>query len=120
MNLNLKGNCLVDFLIHRDFIEEKLKSGYSKVAVYTALLEAKKLKMSYNHFRRICSAYSSESQKKSGLVNMTRQAPQAIQEKTPTSHEPKRLRQEHKNSLDFDISTIGKEYLIQPYQGSQG
>jgi hypothetical protein len=58
--LSLEKSCLVDFLTHRAFIQEKLSEGYSRHSIWKGLFDAKMIDMTYSYFLRLCRAQLQE------------------------------------------------------------
>lgn len=54
--LSLEKSCLVDFLTHKAFIQEKLLEGYSRHSVWKGLYDAKMINVTYSYFLRLCRA----------------------------------------------------------------
>ena len=52
--LSLEKSCLVDFLTHRPFIQQKLAEGYSRHSIWKGLFDAKMIGMTYSYFLRLC------------------------------------------------------------------
>jgi hypothetical protein len=52
--LSLEKSCLVDFLTHRPFIQQKLVEGYSRHSIWKGLFDAKMIGMTYSYFLRLC------------------------------------------------------------------
>lgn len=114
--LHLEKTKRVEFLLEREFIEQHVASGYAAKAIWKGLFESGRITMSYQMFLVLVKRYI-----QSPVPKITQKS---SDEKRPTKdlalssaarHEPFRLKREAPLQNSLNISTIGKEHLLEPY-----
>lgn len=117
--LQIEKTKRVEFLLERQFVEQHLVGGYAAKAIWKGLFEAGRITMSYQmflvHLRRYFPAAETTSTKNRKAKVSSEEAPG----KPLTSESkggPMRLKSQDRQLQGFNISTIGKEHLLEPYR----
>lgn len=107
-------SALVSFLSHKEEIRDLLEAGHSCRWIHQKLSAEQRLPLTYRHFLRLCEKFlaGSSPRKKYGS-----KAPQS--DSSHGEHERKGPlmnfeKDERKSPESWNISTIGKDYLLKP------
>lgn len=116
--LHLEKTKRVEFLLEREFIEQHVASGYTAKAIWKGLFEAGRITMSYQMFLVLVRRHiQAPAHNPSMNINNEARPAKALDQgvgPTPRS-EPLRLKRDDRPPPSFNISTIGKEHLLEPY-----
>ena len=108
---------LVDFLAAKPKIEELLARGYSAKAVWRQLKEKKLFVMSYSQFMRYVADQGLKTRGHSTKSALSSLKPPPAPSPS-RKHEPwECLAEEKPKRAAFNLSTIGKEHLMDPFDG---
>jgi hypothetical protein len=114
-------NHKVDFLALKKNIEDQILLGYAAKAIWLKLKYEKMLCMSYGHFARFIRTHKFKNKQQTSKISPSAQNPtnQATPSQSKVKREPLKCWTEEKPRRMLNISTIGKEYLLEPYTGDK-
>ena len=112
---------MVDFIALKSTIEKMFGKGFSTSAIFWRLKKENKISMSHSQFARYVADHGLKKKKSSNKSDQGAKGPPPAKPMPPRSPDkgsgPSQWRTEEKPKPRMNISTIGKEYLMEPYTG---